>query len=296
MLIQTDCIPCILNMSLAALRNVVKGEDEEKEMMEEILRLPALKGEQWDITSAEVVEQVMKIIVDVTEKTDPFLEEKTIQNKKMLGMYSSLREMVRNSDDPLLTAVKLAILGNGVDAMVSERPSHVIEGMKMRLEETELRDEEYSLFVERLANCRLLVYLADNAGEAVLDRLFLETVKDRYEMDVCYIVRSRPALNDVTKKEAGDIGMRAVAQVMENGIDGPLPGTLFHRCSPEVQSLIEKADLIISKGGGNFETFSNEMPAGKPVTFMVLSKCPVYRHHFGIPLGSPILANMGPLG
>jgi len=278
-------------MSLAALRNVVAGQDEEKAVLEKILRVPALKGKQWDITSAEVVEQVMDIIIDHTGKTDPFFNEKRIQNRKLLEIYPSLQEMVNNSDDPLFTALKLAILGNSIDAMVSHRPSSMIKGTRARLEGMHIQKEDYVSFEETLKQCDLLVYLADNAGEAVLDKLFIETVKTRYKVDVSYIVRSHPALNDVTVEEARQIGIAAVARVVENGINGPLPGTLLHRCSPEVRSLMGRADLIISKGGGNFETFSNEMLSEKQVTFMVLSKCAVYQRHFGVAPGDPILAN-----
>ncbi len=291
MLIESDCIPCILNMSLNALRKAVNGPDEEKVVFEKVLHIPALRGESWNMTSAEVVEQVMKIIADYTREADPFLKDKVAQNKKLLEIYPSLQEMVNNSDEPLFTAVKLAILGNAIDAMVSNRPSDMIQGMRARLEEIDIRKADYAMFVERLEQCNLLVYLADNAGEAVLDKLFIETAGSRYELNVYYVVRSLPALNDVTEEDAKDVGMEAFAHVVGNGIDGPLPGTLLGRCSREVQSLIEEADLIISKGGGNFETFSERMPSNKPVTFMLLSKCPVYHRHFGVPLNSPILAN-----
>lgn len=292
MLIQPDCIPCILKMSLTGLRNVVSGPDEEKAVLEKILHISALKGERWDITSAEVVEQVMNVIADHSRTTDPFLNEKMKQNRKVLDVYSSLQEMVKNSEDPLLTALKLAILGNSIDAMVSNRPSSMIDGMKTRLEEMDIRKGDYVPFVERLKQCNLLVYLGDNAGEAVLDKLFIETAKSMFQLDAYYIVRSHPALNDVTEEDARYIGMEAIAHVVANGINGPLPGTLLHRCSQEVQLLMEKADLIISKGGGNFETFWDEMPSNKQVTFMVLSKCQVHQRHFGVPLGGPILANI----
>ena len=106
------------------------------------------------------------------------------------------------------------------------------------------------------------------------------------------MVRSVPTLNDATLKEAKSVGLDKIANVIENGIDGPLPGTLLRRCSSQVQDLVRRSDLIISKGGGNFDTLDEQRKhLNQNISFLLLSKCEPYYHHFGIKLYQPILAN-----
>ncbi len=101
-----------------------------------------------------------------------------------------------------------------------------------------------------------------------------------------------PTLNDATLSEAKSVGLDKIATVIENGIDGPLPGTLLSRCSSEVKELVRQSDLIISKGGGNFDTLDEERKhLRKNISFMLLSKCEPYYKHFGVKIYDPILAN-----
>jgi uncharacterized protein with ATP-grasp and redox domains len=106
------------------------------------------------------------------------------------------------------------------------------------------------------------------------------------------VVKSVPVLNDATLKEAHFVGMDKVTTVLENGVDSPLPGTILKRCSSEVRELVERADLIISKGGANFDTLDEERKRlHMNITFMLLSKCYPYNQHFGVELSQPIMAN-----
>jgi len=278
-------------MSLAAIRGVVKEAYESKEIFKKVLALPALRGDLWDTTSAEIVEDVLKIIIEETGREDPFKGEKQRQNRRMMEIYPSLESEVQTSRDPLLSALKLAIVGNGIDAMVSERPSSMTEEILARLKEISIREKDYGAFVSRLRRCKQLLYIGDNAGEIVTDKLLIKTIRNHFDLDVFYAVRSLPSLNDATVRDAQTVGMGEVARVVENGIEGHLPGTIMSRCSREFQTLASESDFIISKGGGNYETLTEERFLGKPVTYMLLSKCPVYRSHFDTPIGQPILAN-----
>ena len=118
MLLQTDCIACILMMSISLLRKLPLNEEHLKKLYTEILEFPALKGQNWSITGPEIIEQVMIKIVDAVEDADPFASEKSRLNKTLLDRYQHFESMVTDSDDPLYTAVKLAIIGNAIDFMV----------------------------------------------------------------------------------------------------------------------------------------------------------------------------------
>ena len=106
------------------------------------------------------------------------------------------------------------------------------------------------------------------------------------------MVRSIPTLNDATLEETRAVGMDKIVNVIENGVDGPLPGTILSRCSKEVIEMVDRSDLIISKGGGNFDTLDEEKEQlKKKITFLLLSKCEPYYKHFGVNLYEPIMLN-----
>ncbi len=292
MLIKPDCIPCILRMSISAIRQLPLDENAVKELCGRILENPSLRGRYWDITSVEVIEFVMKEIIAATGAPDPFSFIKSEQNKRAMAIYPSLKKLVDAAPDPLFNAVKLAILGNSIDLMMADEGHEIENSITERLAGP-LSKESYEGFKARLRTSNLLLYFADNSGEIVFDKLLIETMKKLYDPEVVFVVRNGPALNDATLKEARFVGMDKVANVVQNGIDGPLPGTILRRCSGEVREAVDKADLIISKGGGNFDTLDEERKRLKNnITFMLLSKCHPYYDYFGIELNQPILANL----
>ena len=291
MLLEIECIPCILNMSASMLRLIDIAESRSKEVFAEILRHPALRGDAYGVTSPEVIESVMKKIIRASGDTDPFSSAKRRQNEIALNLYPSMKTLVKNSIDPLLTAVKLAILGNAIDFMVPNCTERVERTIRENLE-SPLQENEYEIFTHRLASSQRILFFGDNAGEIVLDRLLIETIRKSRHPEISYVVRSMPAMNDSTITEARFTGMDKVSRVVENGIQGPFPGNRIRRCSPEVRGLIRKADLIISKGGGNFDSLDEDKDEMKDrITFLLLSKCAPYHRRFGIPPFQPIMAN-----
>ncbi len=258
---------------------------------QEILQIPALQGHYANTTNEEVVELVFKKIMKKIDSNDPFYEEKLKQNRMILAIYPGLKQAVNGAPNPLYEAVKLAIIGNSIDFMITDKSVDTLELIHERME-YDLPEETFKEFVGKLNSTRRLLYIGDNAGEIVFDRLLIETIKQGQDVEVFFVVRSVPILNDATLKEAQYVGMDKVATVIENGIDSPLPGTFLKRCSSEVRELVEEADLIISKGGGNFDTLDEERKRlDMNITFMFLSKCYPYKQHFNVELSNPIMAN-----
>jgi uncharacterized protein with ATP-grasp and redox domains len=291
MLLEADCIPCILRMAVAALRQLPLDENTIRELSTEILEIPALRGLDWNKTSAEVIEDIWRKIVKQTGSSDPFRSAKSNQNKKIMDLYPVWRQMINESVDPLYTAVKLAILGNSLDLMVADTAAAFENSIKDRLD-APLALEIFSAFEQQLRASKRLVYFGDNAGEIVFDKLLIETIKELHSPEIVFVVRSVPTLNDATLTEARFIGMDSIVRVIENGIDGPLPGTVLRRCSNEVNDLVRRSDLIISKGGGNFDTLDEQIEhLQKKISFLLLSKCEPYYRHFGVEIHQPILAN-----
>jgi uncharacterized protein with ATP-grasp and redox domains len=295
--IKPDCIPCILKMSISAMRRLTSDEKVVKEFLGEILEIPSLRGLCWNVTSPEVIELVMERIVDAVDHPDPFYSLKSQQNQRIMELYPHLKNLLNEASDPLYLAVKLAILGNAIDLMMADTALEIEAAIRERLEETHIPLERFLKFKKKLDESELLLYLGDNSGEIVLDRLLIETMKEwrmkggqRNDLEIVFVVRSLPALNDATLTEAKMVGMDKIASVLENGIDGPLPGTITSRCSSEVRDLLQRADLVISKGGGNFDTLEGEKSMDMNIAFLLLSKCIPYYHYFDTELYQPILA------
>ncbi len=291
MIIKPDCIPCILNMSLHYLRKLSLGEEQVNKICSDILTLRPLRGEIWDITSPEIIEPIMKKIMSAVGSHDPFAVERVKQNQKMLTLYPQLQKMVKTAEHPFKAAAHLAGLGNAIDVMLVGGATDIQKIIKEQLADP-LPENVLEILEKRIMSSRHILYFGDNAGEIVLDRLFIETIKEHYDTDITFVVRSMPTLNDATLKDAEQTGMANLVRVMENGIDGPVPGTLLNRCSGELQRLFQEADLIISKGGGNFDTL-DELPEKRKskISYLLLSKCRPYQEHFGVGLQRAILFN-----
>ncbi len=289
MKITPDCIVCNLNTGLMAIREVTTDEGLMRELTVEIMKLPAMRGLDWSITGSQLVEQIFKTITTASGNPDPFRGWKDQHNEKCLTLYPLLRNIVTESEDPLFTAVNLAIMGNSIDPMGRENPHDIEQAIRDSLTKTVPRSS-FTDLKEKLRHGGLVLYLGDNCGEIVYDKLLIETIKSHYDTEVVFVVRSVPTLNDATLKEAMFVGMHEAADLVENGIDGPLPGTILSRCSEELQNLWASADLVMSKGGGNFDSLDEEQNLTAPLYYMLMSKCIPYRDYFNIPLHYPILA------
>ena len=292
MLLKPDCISCILKMTITSIRKLQLDENSVKELYAKILENPALRGSNWDITSPEVIEDAWKKITETMDDPDPFYSEKSNQNRNIMALCPFLEKIVHADSDPLYLAVKLAIMGNSLDFMVADTTLAFENSIIDRIN-VPLSNEDYLKFKNRLQASKRLIYFGDNAGEIVFDKLLIETIKKLYNLEIVFVVRSLPTLNDATLKEARSVGMDRVVKVIENGIDGPLPGTILKRCSNEVNDLVRQSDLIISKGGGNFDTLDEERKLLKnKISYLLLSKCDPQYKTFGVKLIQPILANL----
>lgn len=292
MLIQPDCIPCILNMTMKAMYNLSLSPEAEKILFSEILKIPGLRGLDWNQTSPAIIEAIMTLITKTVHDPDPFLKEKTHLNTQALNLLPFLEKLADESADQLYTAAKIAILGNSMDIMMPGGLLSLEKFIMEKLETTSLSQDDLNQFRGQLSKTKKILYFTDNAGEIVFDRLFVRTLKKQYDVNVVFVVRGMPTLNDATLKEALDAGLDKAGDLMENGIDGPFPGTLLKRCSTEVRALADQANLIISKGGGNFDSLGEEVRDIKtPVTFMLLSKCRPLNAAFNKSLHEPVMAN-----
>ena len=208
---------------------------------------------------------------------DPYAQIKYESNERLLVEYASFREMIDQSDDPFETALRLAVAGNIIDYGVSDH--HDFEETMAKVLYSPFAINYVERLRRRLAEARTVLYLGDNAGEIVFDKLFIETFR---HPNIWYAVRGAPVINDATRRDAAQVGMEEVAQVIDNGYDAP--STLLEKCSPLFQQLYNEADLVISKGQGNLEGLIDE--TRDDLFFLLMVKCGVIADRLGVPQGS----------
>jgi uncharacterized protein with ATP-grasp and redox domains len=182
MLLTPDCISCVYNASLAAIRGLTTDEQTIKELIADIMQIPALQGLQWNLTSPEVLELAFIKIADAFNTTDPFKNLKAKQNQKGLELYPWLKELVEASEDGLQTATNLAIIGNSIDVMWSKGSEDIEPAIRDKLENSVPR-KNFADFRKRLEQSKRVIYIGDNSGEIVFDRVLIETMKQTIDSE-----------------------------------------------------------------------------------------------------------------
>lgn len=216
---------------------------------------------------------------------DPYEQIKYESNARLLGEYAMFRKMIDQSDDPFDTALRLAVAGNIIDYGVSDH--HDLEETMARVLDSPFAINHVWRLRQRLAEARTVLYLGDNAGEIVFDKLFIETF---HHPNIWYAVRGKPVINDATRKDADQVGMEEVARVIDNGYDAP--STLPEKCSPSFQQLYNEADLVISKGQGNLEGLIDASKSD--IYFLLMVKCDVIADRLGVKKGGFVCAENKP--
>ena len=263
-----ECIPCFFKQALHAAKAATEDEGKVKLVLDEVAGL--IPQIPLDSPPPETARLIYGTIQRVTGVADPFKSQKDESIKKALSLYGELKSMVAHSEAPLLTAVKLAIAGNAID--LGANPDFDLDKEMAYFMESPLSLEHYEYFKQTLDKAGTVLYLGDNAGETVFDRILIETL----DKDTVYAVRERPIINDAIMEDAQKSGIGDVARIVSSGCDAP--GTILRRCSREFLDIFRKADLIISKGQGNLESLSGEEG---PIFFLLKVKCPVIARHLG---------------
>lgn len=292
MLIQPDCIPCIFQMAVSSLRELGISNSRSRDICREIALIPSLAGNGWDVTSPNVIEKVILVIKEALGEDDPFTRIKDEQNTAVLSLKAGLQKDIDRAPHPLQRALNLAIMGNTIDLMLARQPANLEKAIRDRLD-APLPEALVDGIEDTFRNSRRIVYLGDNCGEIVLDGILLDFILKRYDCEITLIVRSVPVMNDVTLREVPEVDLPEGIGIRANGIQGPYPGTRLRRCSAEVQDLIHEADLIISKGGGNFDSFGEEDESvTRKTLFLLLSKCRPYCDLFKAQMLDPVLTTV----
>jgi damage-control phosphatase, subfamily I len=274
-----DCVPCFIRQALDAVRMATDDPASHEQIVRDVLRLAS--GMDLSESPPVMGQRIHRRLRELTEGGDPYALVKARFNRLALEMLPELTARVSLADDPLEMAVRLAIAGNVIDMGVKSgiTEDEVRHGVSQALREPLYGDLD--AFRRAVESAEHILYLADNAGEIVFDRLLVTQLGPER---VTVAVRGTAVINDATIEDARAAGLDGLVEVIDNGSDAP--GTIVSDCSKTFQERFYAADLIIAKGQGNFETLSDE--SGN-IYFLFKAKCPVIAAHVGLPVGAHAL-------
>jgi len=271
-----DCYPCFLRQAIEAARMSGATPAQEKDVVLSIMEI--LKDTEDGATPPVIGTKVHQIVREIVDNPDPYLEVKREATDKALSMVPELRSLLNASEDRLATALRLSIAGNIID--FGPKPDFDLWDVVDQVLNEDLAIDDTDVLLTHLREVKSVLYLADNAGETVFDRLLIEELPK----PVIYTVRGGAVLNDATLEDAIAAGIDQVAKVIDNG--ARVPGTVLSMCSQEFQEVFNKAELVLSKGMGNYETLS-EVHA--PILFLMRVKCPIIGADVGAPINSAVI-------
>lgn len=278
-----DCIPCFLKGALEMARLVDGNEIVHKEILDEVARM--IPEFSLVCSPPEMSRMIHKAMEKRFGNKDPYINIKKESNRKALELYPKLKEKVAFSKDRLLTAVEIAISGNVIDygakntLNIEDEIEKLFTNDFMHINKTIF---DYEHFKRDLFKAKRILYLADNAGEVVFDRVLMEEIPD--DKAIIVAVRDKPVINDALFEDAQECGLDQRAKIISSGVDAP--GTVLKYCSKEFLGIYKNADLIISKGQGNYEALSQEK---ENIYFLFRAKCPIIAKHAEVGLGDVVL-------
>jgi hypothetical protein len=273
-----ECIPCILRATLGGARLAGAPDEEAWAVVAEGARITA----DWDRTLPPILlgAEIGRLLRTRVGQTDPYLGEKRAANTAALGHYARWKEEVARAPDPLFHALRLAAAGNALDLgfYAGVDPHHDVDCALQGFARS-----DYGAFRDALDRSREVLFLADNAGEIVLDRILIEELVARGK-NVTVAVRGAPTLNDVTTDDAESVGLNAIAEIITTGSD--VPGVSLAACSTSFRTRFRNAGLVLSKGMGNFEGLSQELA---PLFFLFQAKCQPVAREADVAVGGLVL-------
>jgi uncharacterized protein with ATP-grasp and redox domains len=260
---HNDCINCFLEQA-NKLRNKYNIPDEIAGDI--IVRFRLFIDNHKNIMAPEASCLMHRLIKKAIHMEDPYKKEKKDYNELLLSLEEDIRDVIKKSDNPFQTALRYSLAGNIID-FGPPKKFDVSKALSEAVTKSPAIDHSFELKKE-LKQAFSVLYLGDNAGEIVLDKLFIETIG---HPNLYFAVRGSKIINDVTLEDAEKVGIAKIAKVISNGYDAP--STLPARCSREFRNIFDKADIIISKGQGNLEGLTDV--TDKKIFFLLMVKCNV---------------------
>jgi len=275
--ISLDCIPCIVNSFLRLLESGILPDAEKEPAMRHLLDY--LSGANYRQSPPALGREMHRLIREVLKNPDPYKEIKVKYNKMMLDLYNDSKYMIQKADDPFDMAMRLAIAGNVID-FGPQRQLDVMDTIN-RVIHVDIAIDDSLQLRHDLQNASTVLYIGDNCGEIVMDKLFIETIN---HPDISFAVRGGPVINDVTVEDAEKVGMNQFAKIETTGDDAP--GAVWETVSDKFKKIFYKSDVVIAKGQGNLEGL---IDVQHNIYFLLVTKCDLIANRVGAKTGDFIV-------
>jgi uncharacterized protein with ATP-grasp and redox domains len=275
-----SCLPCFVRQSWETVRLATGIAAKQEKIMRRVLRMV---GEMdLRLPPPLMAQRIHRVIREESGCDDPYRSIKNRHNRQMLRLYPQLRQQMEQAEDPFAAAVRLAITGNIIDmgATPDLQDDQVFRAMEQATSAI-ISTKMIETIRQAADNAQLILYVADNAGEIVLDRLLIEVLGPA---KTTLVVKSKPILNDATYEDAVSAGLTEIVSVIENGSDAP--GTSLDDAPRSFRRIFNDADVVIAKGQGNYETLND---VSRPVFFLLWVKCPVLAADLDCPVGTAVV-------
>lgn len=284
---DTECLACCRRKAEGLLEQYRVSEQIRHTVLGRVDQF--LKSDRIERMAAPVImAEILSIVDEKVEIANAYEKPKEQYNQKLLGMEDAVMADIESAGDRFLAAIQYAVTGNYIDfgAMDDVREEQLAELLENRAS-VELDKDELNRLYQELSQAYSLVYITDNAGEIVLDKVFIKVLKQLYtHLKITVVVRGFPTLNDATYEDAESVGLTEIVRVMPNGTD--VPGTPLDEVYPKIRDLMDNADLCIAKGQGNFETLHG---CGMNIFYLFLCKCDLFTKKFQTERFTPVLKN-----
>ena len=281
MFIDEACVACIINQSV----KVADALDASKELRYSLTSNIETMSKDFSFsnTPPEIAADVYAKMAKIANKTDLYDLKKELSTQKAKTFVPYLKEKLHNADEKLLTAIKIAVAGNVID-LAAEFEFDLADEIE-NIFDTEFTQSNFEQLTTQLHNASSVVVLGDNVGEHIFDYLMIECLQDLYpKISFTYMVRGTPIINDVTMKEAKEAGFESLCSLVDSGVN--TPGFAYTRATQEAKKLFDDADLVISKGMGNYESLSPSHRTN--ICFLLKVKCGVVASSLNANLGDII--------
>lgn len=279
MKLSAMCIRCLMDRQEERVRWVAE-EDKKALYLKKTAGIIASAGEED--SAPYLVYEINKMYKQLFGNVMSYEKEKKEFNSLMLKLEKQLEENIRlgrNKEERLKNAVCYARAGNYIDfGAMAHVEKEELMALLNKAGEEEVDKHTFELFLEEIEEAKELVYLTDNCGEVVADKLLIGQLKEQYpDLHITVIVRGMPVLNDVVLEDAKAVGLTEIVKVIGNG--NGVAGTQINLLSEEARDALDEADVIIAKGQGNFETLHG---CGRNIYYLFLCKCAWFSERFGM--------------
>lgn len=283
--LNPPCLACLISQVAKAYR-LLRPEASDQEIVNTQKQIIAKLAQIPQKAMPYYSQAVYQILNQELGEDDPYAAIKRQSNQSALALVPQVQKLIQDSQTPLLTALTLAILGNTIDFGTPHTIDLEHDLAHFSIDRLVIND--FSALQADLDQARKILILGDNAGECVFDKVLIEFLQHQNpDKEIVYAVRGGPVINDVTLADVQEIGLPQVCTVIEGA---QVPGILFDQLNPAFLQEFQTADVILSKGQGNFESLDRVPISHGPIYFLLKAKCDHVAGILGVNVGDLILA------